>query len=209
MSKLILLIVGAAWLAVLLPPLVRARLNGSPANSVTNFRKQLNSLENAGGRYPQAQLRGMARPLAPSPRMQRQPGPLSNMTGALVRPEGARGAQAGLHLVDDEGGLVLRRQRAQRAEERGAGVTIAALALHRLDDQRGDGATRLAQEVFDEFERARLGRAVVVDVVGKREAVGGERSDGPVEGGEVELVDCLAARSRQRSQRSPVESPLE
>ncbi|MCX6514856.1 MAG: hypothetical protein NTW88_08320, partial [Actinobacteria bacterium] len=90
MSKLILLIVGAAWLAVLLPPLVRARLNGSPANSVTNFRKQLNSLENAGGRYPQAQLRGMARPLAPSPRMQRQPGPLSNMTGALVRPEGAR-----------------------------------------------------------------------------------------------------------------------
>ena len=50
MSKLILLIVGAAWLAVLLPPLVRARLNGSPANSVTNFRRQLNHLESAGGR---------------------------------------------------------------------------------------------------------------------------------------------------------------
>ncbi|MHB1090317.1 MAG: hypothetical protein ACYC0U_04515 [Ilumatobacteraceae bacterium] len=41
MSKLILLIVGAAWMAVLLPPLVRAKLNGSPSNSVSNFRRQL------------------------------------------------------------------------------------------------------------------------------------------------------------------------
>ena len=60
MSKLILIIVGAAWMAVLLPPLVRAKLNGSPANSVTQFRRQLNSLENAGG-----MPRNLVRPLAP------------------------------------------------------------------------------------------------------------------------------------------------
>lgn len=89
MSTLILLVVGAAWLAVLVPPLVRSRINGSPSNSVMNFRRQLDSLESAGGRS-QGQLRGMARPLAPSARPSRQHGALSNMTGALVRPAGTR-----------------------------------------------------------------------------------------------------------------------
>ena len=98
MSKLILIIVGAAWLAVLLPPMVRAKLHGSPSNSVSNFRRQLNSLENSGGRSQQGQLRNMARPLAPSPQYRSaaqrtsrpQQGPLSNITGALIRPEGIR-----------------------------------------------------------------------------------------------------------------------
>jgi hypothetical protein len=112
-------------LAVLLPPLVRARLNGSPANSVTNFRKQLNSLENAGGRYPQAQLRGMARPLAPSPRMQRQPGPLSSMTGALVRPEGARHHRPAMALNPQ----ALVRQRRQNTVLGLAGTVIISLFL--------------------------------------------------------------------------------
>ena len=98
MSKLILIIVGAAWLAVLLPPMVRAKLHGSPSNSVSNFRRQLNSLETSGGRSQQGQLRNMARPLAPSPQYRNaaqrtsrpQQGPLSNITGALIRPEGIR-----------------------------------------------------------------------------------------------------------------------
>jgi Flp pilus assembly protein TadB len=103
MSKLILIIVGAAWLAVLLPPMVRAKLHGSPSNSVSNFRRQLNSLESSGGRSQQGQLRNMARPLAPSqqyrsaaqrtsrPQQSRpQQGALSNLTGALIRPEGVR-----------------------------------------------------------------------------------------------------------------------
>ena len=103
MSKLILIIVGAAWLAVLLPPMVRAKLHGSPSSSVSNFRRQLNSLESSGGRSQQGQLRNMARPLAPSqqyrsaaartsrPQSSRsQQGGLSNLTGALIRPEGVR-----------------------------------------------------------------------------------------------------------------------
>jgi hypothetical protein len=103
MSKLILIIVCAAWLAVLLPPMVRAKLHGSPSNSVSNFRRQLNSLESSGGRSQQGQLRNMARPLAPSqqyrsaaartsrPQASRpQQGGLSNLTGALIRPEGVR-----------------------------------------------------------------------------------------------------------------------
>jgi hypothetical protein len=98
MSKLILIIVGAAWLAVLLPPMVRAKLHGSPSNSVSNFRRQLNSLESSGGRSQQGQLRNMARPLAPSQQYRNaaartsrpQQGALSNLTGALIRPEGVR-----------------------------------------------------------------------------------------------------------------------
>jgi hypothetical protein len=98
MSKLILIIVGAAWLAVLLPPMVRAKLHGSPSSSVSNFRRQLNSLESSGGRSQQGQLRNMARPLAPSQQYRSaaartsrpQQGGLSNLTGALIRPEGVR-----------------------------------------------------------------------------------------------------------------------
>ena len=98
MSKLILIIVGAAWLAVLLPPMVRAKLHGSPSNSVSNFRRQLNSLESSGGRSQQGQLRNMARPPAPSQQYRSaaqrtsrpQQGALSNITGALIRPEGVR-----------------------------------------------------------------------------------------------------------------------
>jgi len=98
MSKLILIIVGAAWLAVLLPPMVRAKLHGSPSSSVSNFRRQLNSLESSGGRSQQGQLRNMARPLAPSQQFRSaaqrtsrpQQGALSNLTGALIRPEGVR-----------------------------------------------------------------------------------------------------------------------
>ena len=92
MSKLILLIVGAAWMAVLLPPVVRARLNGSPSNSVNDFRRQLYSLENSGPRRPQNQLRGMARPLAPS--SPRHNGRLNHVTNSIVRPQGARASTA-------------------------------------------------------------------------------------------------------------------
>jgi Flp pilus assembly protein TadB len=73
-------------------------LHGSPSNSVSNFRRQLNSLESSGGRSQQGQLRNMARPLAPSQQYRSaaqrtsrpQQGALSNITGALIRPEGVR-----------------------------------------------------------------------------------------------------------------------
>jgi hypothetical protein len=78
--------------------MVRAKLHGSPSNSVSNFRRQLNSLESSGGRSQQGQLRNMARPLAPSQQYRSvaqrtsrpQQGALSNLTGVLIRPEGVR-----------------------------------------------------------------------------------------------------------------------
>src|SRR5262245_19248816 len=65
MGQLVLLVVAAAWAAVLIPPLLRSRLENRPNSSVSDFRNQLSSRQRAmptrGG------MRTMARPLAPSP----------------------------------------------------------------------------------------------------------------------------------------------
>lgn len=67
MSKLILLIVGAAWMAVLLPPLLRGRMESGPISSVSAFRQQLHTLQRSHSPMRgQAPMRAMARPLAPS-----------------------------------------------------------------------------------------------------------------------------------------------
>lgn len=62
MSKLVLLVVAAAWAAVLLPPLLRSRLDARPGTSISSFRRQLSSLQRSvpGG----APMRSMARPLS-------------------------------------------------------------------------------------------------------------------------------------------------
>jgi hypothetical protein len=65
MAELVLLVVAAAWAAVLIPPLLRSRIENRPNSSVTDFRNQLSSLQRT---MPARSIgRGMARPLAPSP----------------------------------------------------------------------------------------------------------------------------------------------
>ena len=56
----------------------------------------------------------------------------------LVRPRGAGGADAGLHLVEDEQRVVIMHQLDQPLEELGPDVVVAALALDRLGDEGGD-----------------------------------------------------------------------
>lgn len=65
-TNIVLLVVGAAWLAVLLPPLLRSRVENRPGSSIVDFRRQLASLQRTvptRGITPMAQ---MARPLAPA-----------------------------------------------------------------------------------------------------------------------------------------------
>lgn len=93
MSKLILLIVGAAWLAVLLPPLLKARINNSPTISVSHFRRHLSTLQGSNLRNSPSQLRGMARELAPNQSRTRQPNHLSHLTAPILRPQGTRAHQ--------------------------------------------------------------------------------------------------------------------
>ena len=66
MGQLVLLVVAAAWAAVLVPPLLRSRIENRPNSSVSDFRNQLSSLQRAVPPRGVA-MRSMARPLAPSP----------------------------------------------------------------------------------------------------------------------------------------------
>jgi len=67
-SKLILLVVAAAWAAVLLPPLFRSRVESRPGSSVSSFRRQLSSLQRSTPGGNMAHMRSMARPLTSAPR---------------------------------------------------------------------------------------------------------------------------------------------
>ena len=67
MGKIVLLAVAAAWAAVLLPPMLRSRMENRPGSSVTDFRRQLSTLQRAVPTRSVTPMRSMARPLAPSP----------------------------------------------------------------------------------------------------------------------------------------------
>ena len=66
MGQLVLLVVAAAWAAVLVPPLLRSRIENRPNSSVSDFRDQLSSLQRAMPSRGVA-MRSIGRPLAQSP----------------------------------------------------------------------------------------------------------------------------------------------
>lgn len=51
---MVLLILGAVWAAVLIPPALRARAEASPADTIGSFHHQLNVLRRTGGYVPRA-----------------------------------------------------------------------------------------------------------------------------------------------------------
>jgi len=62
-------------MAVLLPPLLRSRFDGGAVSSVSDFRRQLNTLQRSQAPGTYGSMRAMARPLAPSPRQGYGPRP--------------------------------------------------------------------------------------------------------------------------------------
>lgn len=66
MGQLVLLVVAAAWAAVLIPPLLRSRVENRPNSSVSDFRRQLSRLQSTVPSRAGA-IRPVGRPLAPSP----------------------------------------------------------------------------------------------------------------------------------------------
>lgn len=66
MAQLVLLVVAAAWAAVLLPPMLRSRVENRPNSSVTDFRQQLNKLQSTAT-PARGTMRAMGRPLAQTP----------------------------------------------------------------------------------------------------------------------------------------------
>jgi hypothetical protein len=63
MAQLVLLVVAAAWAAVLIPPMLRSRVENRPNSSVTDFRRQLSTLQSTSN----PRMRTIGRPLAQSP----------------------------------------------------------------------------------------------------------------------------------------------
>jgi hypothetical protein len=86
MAQLVLLVVAAAWAAVLIPPMLRSRVDNRPNSSVTDFRRQLSTLQSTST----PRMRTIGRPLAPSP-LQRP--------AAGGRPGHAHHRQAALHAT--------------------------------------------------------------------------------------------------------------
>jgi hypothetical protein len=66
MAQLVLLVVAAAWAAVLIPPMLRSRVENRPNSSVTDFRRQLRTLQSTAT-PARGSMRPIGRPLAPSP----------------------------------------------------------------------------------------------------------------------------------------------
>lgn len=116
MGKIVLLAVAAAWAAVLLPPMLRSRMENRPGSSVTDFRRQLSTLQRAVPTRSVTPMRSMARPLAPSP-LQRPAA-----TGRPAQPHVHHthvhgGHVAGAHqLRESYQGELARRPDARRAE---------------------------------------------------------------------------------------------
>lgn len=99
MEELVLLVVAAAWAAVLIPPLLRSRIENRPNSSVTDFRRQLSKLQSTVPSRASAGMRGMARPLAQSPLQRPAAGGRPGMQPATLkrgatRSHGARVAVA-------------------------------------------------------------------------------------------------------------------
>lgn len=67
MTTVVILAVAAVWAAVILPPLLRSRVESRPNASVTDFRRQLSTLQRAVPTRTMVPMRNMARPLAQAP----------------------------------------------------------------------------------------------------------------------------------------------
>jgi hypothetical protein len=122
----------------------------------------------------------------------------------LDPPELARAAEAGLHLVDDQDDAVVAAELAHTREELRRRDDEAALALHRLDHDRGDVLCGDLRHEGALECRQRLAGARAAVVLRERDAVDVRR-----ERAEAGLVRMGLGREGQRQQRASVEAALE
>lgn len=100
MQPVVLLAVATVWLAVIIPPLLRSRVENRPNSSVTDFRRQLSTLQRAVPTRTMVPMRGMARPLTQAP--QQRPG-MHGHAGTMRRAQGFPQAGTRQHLTADHG----------------------------------------------------------------------------------------------------------
>lgn len=99
MGQLVLLVVAAAWAAVLLPPLLRSRVENRPNSSVVDFRRQLNRLQSTVPSRAGGSLRPVGRQLAPSPLQRPAAAGRPGVSSARGRTSGGREAGRSHHTT--------------------------------------------------------------------------------------------------------------
>ncbi len=110
MQPIVLLAVAAVWAAVIIPPLLRSRVENRPNSSVTDFRRQLSTLQRAVPTRTMVPMRSMARPLAQAPQQRQmvhgQPGQVrrSRTTNSASLTGGAQLRSHGGAQVDNTAG---------------------------------------------------------------------------------------------------------
>jgi hypothetical protein len=93
MQPVVLVAVAAVWAAVIIPPLLRSRVENRPNSSVTDFRRQLSTLQRTVPTRTMVPMRGMARPLTQAPQARAHgghPGQVRRATGPVSRQDPSR-----------------------------------------------------------------------------------------------------------------------
>jgi hypothetical protein len=132
MGELVLLVIAAAWAAVLIPPLLRNRIENRPNSSVTDFRRQLNKLQSTVPSRAGAPMRGMARPLAQSPLQRPAAAGRPGMQQAQLR----RGAGGRTHGNRTQQTVVREREQAPRRRAHGDTTGGQRRPQHRDEPRR-------------------------------------------------------------------------
>lgn len=109
----------------------------------------------------------------------------------VMSPEGTGGTETGLDLIGDENTTVLLGDVTETLEERWGSVVVTTLGLNGLNDETGNGAVPCGHDALDLLEASLLLSSVLLGVILERVLESRERSLGPVEAGNVELVDSL------------------
>ena len=137
MGELVLLVIAAAWAAVLIPPLLRNRIENRPNSSVTDFRRQLNKLQSTVPSRAGAPMRGMARPLAQSPLQRPAAAGRPGMQQAQLR----RGAGGRTHGNRSQQTVTREREQAPRRRAHGDATGGQRRPQHRDEPRRRADST--------------------------------------------------------------------
>ena len=98
MQSVVLLMVVAVWIAVIAPPMLRSRNQSRSTASMTEFRRQLNTLQRSVPTRTMVPARTMGRPLAQAPRYPQ--GPIGGAQRQATRSHGS--AHGDLRRSHDE-----------------------------------------------------------------------------------------------------------
>lgn len=127
----------------------------------------------------------------------------------VVTPERTGGTEASLDLIGNQDNVVLLGDVSERLEESRGGVVVTTLGLDGLNNETSDRALPRGDEDLDLAEASLLLSLVLLNVLLKRVLQGREGSLGPVEGGDIELVDSLGSGGGERTEATSVEGVAE